>query len=169
MSGESDSEDGGDGELTFGKTDNDLSEPLDEERGAAGSSPSPAPVDDAVFAHLPDDLDTSRLSRSGAADFANLEPGVLYAQTKEPYKFNRSKAQDQRRQEGLFLREPVGYGVDQVHNAMSTLYAEDKYHRSDTLELLMMVGLRHADELPDVAADLGFGMDFNQYVSKRNE
>lgn len=121
------------------------------------------------FDDLPPDLNRGVLSESGATEFLSINPDELYRSTVTPYKFNRNGAHDQRKQDGLFVREPVKHGLDQIHTAMSHLYAEETYYRADTMELLLLVAFRHVDELPDVAADLGFGMDLNQYFEKRNK
>lgn len=194
MSGEADSETAeDDGELKFGRSKNDLATPVDEgaeedsagvqetEPGSQDTTPGEEPSirgsadPDAgressdPLSELPDDLNRENLSSTGAREFLALDPEELYSATIEPYKFNRNKAHDQRKQDGLFLREPVLHGVDSVHTALSHLYAEDQFHRADTLELMMAVALRHADEIPEVAADLGFGLDMNTYMQTRFE
>lgn len=180
-----------DGELQFGIASNSLAEePEDDGTNSGAEEPAATPsmevepsestiennrLEDEPrrevdpFEELPTDLDFDSLSPSGASEVAALDPDALYRATVEPYSFNRNRAHDQRKQDGIFLRESVGHAVDNIHSAMSHLYTEDKYHRADTLELLMMVALRHVDELPDVAADLGFGVNLETYMETRQK
>jgi hypothetical protein len=93
----------------------------------------------------------------------------LYASCVEPeYWFNRDRAQKDREQIPVFLRDEVRYAFNDVHNTLSAGF-DDKIHKADTGELLVMLALRHLEELPEVAADIGIGVSFDEASDRRRE
>lgn len=93
-------------------------------------------------------------------------PANLYESCVDPtYKLDRSGAHDRRVQQHLHIRDSVRYGFNTVHNRLSEEY-DDTVYRADTGELLIMLALRHLDELPEVAADIGFGISFEEAADR---
>lgn len=98
--------------------------------------------------------------------FSSRLSAGLYDSCVEPtYLFDREGAQDARRQRSVFLRAGVSHAFDDVHNALSIEFDQPVYH-ADTGELLIMLALRHLDELPEVAADIGLGVSLEEAVSR---
>ena len=93
----------------------------------------------------------------------------LYASCVEPsYWFDRKGAQKERVQLPVFVRDDVHYAFNDVHNTLSAEY-DDKIHKADVGELLIMLALRHLNELPEVAADIGLGLSFDEAADRRRE
>lgn len=93
----------------------------------------------------------------------------LYEACIEPtYQLNRSGAHDGREQHHLHLRGNVARGFKEVHHQLSS-GLDQKVYKADTGELLIMLALRHIDELPEVAADVGFGISPEEAVTKARE
>jgi hypothetical protein len=99
-------------------------------------------------------------------DFSSRLTSGLYDSCVEPtYVFNRESAQEARQQRSVFLRAEVSHAFDDVHNALSTEFDQPVYN-ADTGELLIMLALRHLDELPEVAADIGLGVSLEEAVNR---
>ncbi|WP_251343044.1 hypothetical protein [Haloplanus halophilus] len=93
----------------------------------------------------------------------------LYDACIEPtYQLNRSGAHDGREQHHLHLRGNVSRGFEEIHHKLSSGF-DQKVYKADTGELLIMLALRHIDELPEVAADVGFGISPEEAVTKARE
>ena len=96
-------------------------------------------------------------------------PTDLYESCVDPtYKLERNGAHDKRVQQHLHIRDSVRYGFDTVHNRLSVEY-DDTVYKADTGEVLMMLALRHLDELPEVAADIGFGISLEEAMNRVSE
>lgn len=99
-------------------------------------------------------------------DFSSKVTSELYDSCVEPtYVFNRASVQDMRQQRNLSLRAEVSHALNDVHNALSMEFDQSIY-RADTGELLIMLALRHLDELPEVAADIGIGVSLEEAVNR---
>ena len=99
-------------------------------------------------------------------DFSSGLKSGLYDSCMEPtYLFDRESAQDARHQRSVFLRAEVSHAFADVHNALSKEFDEPVYN-ADTGELLIMLALRHLDDLPEVAADIGLGVSLEEAVNR---
>jgi 3-methyladenine DNA glycosylase AlkC len=101
--------------------------------------------------------------------FSSKVAPELYVPCVEPtYAFNRQSAHDKRQHRSLFLRAEVSHALDDVHNTLSSEFDQSVYN-ADTGELLIMLALRHLDELPEVAADIGLGVSLEEAVTRAGE
>lgn len=147
--------------------------------GSADSSTTPFAGDpgnksEEATAEAEDTPSTDDSVSAGATSQTSTEPDEvnqfddlgLYAGCVAPtYRYERSGAHDKRKQKHLHFRPEVRHAFNTVHSHLEQL--DSNVNQADTGELLVMLALRHLDELPEVAKDIGFGISMEDAISRR--